>query len=285
MTQPARRPSLPFEDFGGAGPLLHFAHANGYPPRAYTPLLTALAERFHVLAMAARPLWPASDSDLTPADLRNWTPLADDLERFLTERSAAGIVGVGHSLGAVSTLEVARRQPALFRALVLIDPVIFRQRYLWAWEVIKGLGLADRLHPLIPGALRRRRVFASADEMYTRYRRVPVFSRLSADSLRAYVDALARPRPDGQVELAYPPEWEAAIYRHGPPNVWAALPALQLPLLVVSGADSDTFQPAVARRLQQRLPQARLVSVPGTGHLVPLENPAAVAQAVLDFLT
>ena len=39
----------------------------------------------------------------------------------------------------------------------------------------------------------------------TRYRRAPVFERLSEAGLRAYVNALARPRPDGQVELTYSP--------------------------------------------------------------------------------
>ena len=35
-------PGHGFKDFGGAGPLLHFANANGYPPAAYTPLFEGL---------------------------------------------------------------------------------------------------------------------------------------------------------------------------------------------------------------------------------------------------
>ncbi len=276
--------TIPFEDLGGAGPLVHFAHANGYPPGAYAPLLAPLTERYHVLAMAARPLWPAPVDGLTPAALRDWTPFTTDLLGFLEARSPGGWIGMGHSLGAVNTLDAALRRPELFRALVLIDPVIFRRRFMWGWHLMKTLGVGDRVHPLIQGSLRRRRVFASADEMFSRYRRAPIFSRLTDASLRAYVDALARPRSDGRVELAFSPEWEAAIYRHGPLNLWARLPALRLPLLVIYGAESDTFVPTVARRLQRLLPHARLVAVPDAGHLVPLEKPAEVAAAAVQFL-
>nr|MBI2904123.1 hypothetical protein [Chloroflexota bacterium] len=45
---------IPFIDFGGQGLELHFAHANAYPPRAYTPLIETLTPRYHVTAMLAR---------------------------------------------------------------------------------------------------------------------------------------------------------------------------------------------------------------------------------------
>jgi pimeloyl-ACP methyl ester carboxylesterase len=86
------------------------------------------------------------------------------------------------------------------------------------------------------------------------------------------------------VELAYPPDWEARIYTAVPDDVWRELPQLQTPLLVIHGAESDTFFPDAARELQRRLPHAQLRAVPGAGHLVPLEQPEAVAAATLAFL-
>jgi pimeloyl-ACP methyl ester carboxylesterase len=271
---------IPFDDFGGSGPLAHFAHANGYPPQAYTPLLERLLPTHHVLAARARPLWPGTQ----PADFRSWDLLTADLITFLDEHKARGIVGIGHSMGGVSTLDAALRRPELFRALVLIDPVIFRQRFIWGWQILRSLGIGDRLHPLIPSTLRRRRVFASGDEMFARYRRAPAFSRLDDHSLRASVESLARPRPDGQVELVYSPEWEAAIYRHGPLNLWGRMAALHLPLLVIYGAESDTFRAPAVTKMAHRIPHASFVEVPAAGHLVPLEQPAAVAEALLAFL-
>ncbi len=266
-------------DFGG-GPELHFAHANGYPPEAYAPLLRALTARYHVTATRLRPLRPGA----SPRGLRSWEPLADDLLADLEAQGAQNWIGVGHSLGAMLTATVALRRPQMFRALVLIEPVFFPLRLLAAWNLLRRLGLAQYVHPLIPGALRRRRVFASADEMFARYRRAPIFKRIDDAGLRAYVDALAKPLPDGGVELAYSPEWEVAVYATGPMNLWPQVARLTMPVLIVRGHETDTLRPSAVRRLQALLPHAQVVDVPHTGHLVPLEAPRVVAEAVLRFL-
>jgi pimeloyl-ACP methyl ester carboxylesterase len=271
---------IPLIDFGGSGPLLHFAHANGYPPRAYTPLLQTLTPRYHVLSMLARPLWPAS----TPNGMRDWSVLVDDLIRFLDERGAQGILGVGHSMGGVSTLQATLRRPDLFRAIVLIDPVIFSPGRLWLWRIVKASGFGRRLHPLIRSTEQRRREFASLDEMFTRYRRAPVFSRMTDDSLRAYVNSISQARPDGTVELSYPPEWEARVYYSGPPDLWGQVDQLKTPLLLIYGAESNALQTPSVRRMRRLVPHAEYRAVEGAGHLVPLEKPHEVSRLILDFL-
>ena len=52
------------------------------------------------------------------------------------------IVGIGHSLGAVTTYMAAATYPRLFSAIILIDPPIFPRRMLWLIAVMKWLGLA-----------------------------------------------------------------------------------------------------------------------------------------------
>lgn len=76
----------------GKGPALHFAHANGYPPAAYLPLLKLFASSYEVFAMSARPLWTASNPD----ELVDWQPLVSDLETFLDFHALSNLVGVGH---------------------------------------------------------------------------------------------------------------------------------------------------------------------------------------------
>jgi pimeloyl-ACP methyl ester carboxylesterase len=274
---------IPFVDFGGSGPPLHFAHANGYPPRAYAPFIETLTPHYRVFAMLTRPLWP----DCPPDGLRDWSPLADDFARFLAERGERDVIGVGHSLGGVVTLIAALRRPERFRALVLIDPVLLPYSLLFLWTLFYKLGLADRLHPLAPAALKRRRVFESAEAMYAHYRSKPVFRRMDDRSLRAYVEALARPRPDGQVELAYSPEWEARIYVTGPLyewKLWREIEKLRAPLLVIRGAETDTLMPGAVKMLRRRLPNAEYRDVPGAGHLVPMEKPEEVGRIIREFL-
>ena len=261
--------------------MLHFANANGYPPAAYTPLFAGLTPHYHVVALRSLPLTPGAD----PASLRHWDQLADELSAYLEQAGARGWVGVGHSLGAVVSVLVALRRPEFFRCLVAIEPVFFSPLKIMSFDVMRALGLAERMHPLVPGARRRRRNFASADEMFARYRNAPVFRRLDDRALRAYVEALAVPRPDGQpgVTLSFTPDWEAQVYATGPYNLWGKIGKLKVPLLVIRGDESDTFDLGAVEALHARLPAARLVHMPHTGHLVPLEQPQAVANLIVEF--
>ncbi len=93
---------------------------------------------------------------------------------------------------------------------------------------------------------------------------------------------MAGPGAAGTVQLAYPPAWEAKIYVTLPDNLWRKLALLKAPLLVVGGAESDTFTSAAA--LAQRMPHASIRIVPDAGHLVPLERPAAVAALISEFV-
>lgn len=258
---------------GHSGPLLHFAHANGYPPGAYRPLLERLAERYRVLAMATRPLQAGS----RPEELDDWAQLADDLIAFLEQHVAEPVIGAGHSLGGVLTLMAALKKPELFRSLAIIDPSLFSRRRLTAWRAIKAAGLGERLHPLIPLTLKRRRRFASRDEMFARYRRAAIFRRIDDDGLRAYVESIAVDRGGG-VELGYSPEWEARIYYTGIPDLWGELPGLTLPTQVIYGSGSDTFSLRARAALRRAMPQAHFHEVAGAGHLVPLEKPDEVAR-------
>lgn len=274
---------IPFTDFGGAGADLHFLHANGYPPACYLPLLQRLTGQCRVQAMHLRPLWPGE----RPESLSSWKPLSDDLLRFLDERGLERVIGVGHSIGAIVTLRAALRQPERFRALVLIDPVLFPRRVVLLWGLIVRLGLGYRLHPLTRAALRRRRDFDDLETVFRGYRRRDVFRFMDDDSLRAYIRGMVKPRPEGGYELAYSPEWEARIYVTGVQSdldLWRGLPTLTLPILFLRGAQTDTFWPYTARRVQRIRPQTRIVTVENATHLLPLEQPAQVADLILDFL-
>jgi pimeloyl-ACP methyl ester carboxylesterase len=62
------------------------------------------------------------------------------------------------------------------------------------------------------------------------------------------------------------------------------LAATELPLLVLTGADDDTFPPQAQVEMAKRL-SASYVEVPGAGHSPAVENPAATAAALINFWT
>ncbi|MDO9352241.1 MAG: alpha/beta fold hydrolase [Solirubrobacteraceae bacterium] len=67
-------------------------------------------------------------------------------------------------------------------------------------------------------------------------------------------------------------------------SLWAGLPSLTMPSLVLVGERDEKFR-AIAERLASGLPDAELVVVPGAGHAVPLEAPRAVADALEALLS
>lgn len=274
-------PSAPTSALGES-PLIHLAHANGYPPECYRALAAQLTPLGPVCAYLSRPLQP----DQPPHHLRDWGELADDMATALLPLAAQRpLIGIGHSLGGMMTLIAAARHPTLFHALVVIDPVLFPPWLSIANSIVKSLGLTDRLTPLIPATLRRRRQFASREAMFANYRPKPVFARLSDSALWDYVDSMALPQADGTVTLRYPPEWEAQVYRTMPHDGWRYPRRIRQPLLILRGEHTDTFFHPAAARLQRQVPGAVYHTVPNTGHLLPLESPEVVGQLIVEFLT
>ncbi|MBI5296748.1 MAG: alpha/beta hydrolase [Chloroflexi bacterium] len=274
---------IPFIDHGGTGRPLHFLHANGYPPACYEPLFDLLRSQYRVFGMTLRPLWP----DSKPEELRDWNPLSDDLLNFLDEQKVGPLLGVGHSIGAIVTLRAALMQPERFRALVLLDPVLFVPSFILKWNLARLLGVGQRVHPLIPSALKRRRHFDNLDVVFRGYRKRDVFRYFSDESLRAYISGIARPKDSGGFELAYSPEWEAHIYYTGvwrDMELWRGLPRLQVPTLIIRGAETDTFLERAGELVKRRQPKVQVVTVPRSTHLVPLEHPAEVFEIMQSFL-
>lgn len=278
--------AIPYLDLNShASVPLHFAHANGYPPQAYHPLLESLAKDFHVTAMEMRPLWPGTD----PRAARDWGAFVGDLITFVetvAARAGKPLVGAGHSLGGTVTLMAAIQRPDLFHSLVLIDPPFFPPWESLVWQVMFRVGLAGRMHPLVKGALKRRNQFESREAMFAHYRQKKVFAKMDDRALGAYVDALAVPVEEG-VTLRFSPAWEARVYETGMLRdwkTWRALRGLPLPILLLRPEHHPTAPDKTVALLQQRVPQTIHRAIPDTTHLAPLERPEVVAEMVRAFV-
>jgi pimeloyl-ACP methyl ester carboxylesterase len=274
---------IPYFDFGGDGLPLHFLHANGYPPDCYKPLFELLKTKYHVFGMYLRPLWKNSK----PEDIRTWHPLSDDLLHFLSNHVTGPVIGVGHSIGAMVTLRAALRDPGKFRALVLIDPVLFLPGTLIAWQVVRGLGLGERLHPLIRGAKKRRRTFDDLETVFRGYRNREIFRYMSDEHLRTFIEGITKSKANGGYELVYSPEWEAQIYRTSMHDfdIWRDLPKLEMPTLFIRGTETDTFLEDAAKLVKRKQPKVRVEVLEKSTHILPLERPQEVFEIMQSFLS
>jgi pimeloyl-ACP methyl ester carboxylesterase len=260
---------------------LHFLHANGYPPECYAPLLELLKTQYHVFGMLLRPLWPDAD----PEGIEDWHPFSDDLLRFLADVNIGPVVGVGHSIGAVVTLRAALRDPDKFRALILLDPVLLGPSRLLSWSFVRAIGLGHKLHPKIPGVLKRRRNFDDLELVFRGYRKRSVFKYMSDEHLRTYVEGMTR-KTDRGYDLVYSPEWESRIYLTGLRDfdIWRDLPKLEVPALFIRGAETDTFLENAAKLVKWKQPRARVETLPESTHLLPLERPQEIFSMMQSFL-
>ncbi len=271
---------IPCFDLGGNGQPLHFLHANGYPPACYKSFFELLQTHYHVFGMLLRPLW----KDANPNDIHDWKPFSEDLLSFL-ESQPSPLIGVGHSIGAIVTLRAALREPSKFRALVLLDPVLFVPNFLVWWNFFRLIGLGNKVHPKISGTLKRRRTFDDLDTVFRGYRSRGVFKYMSDDALRNYIQGITRQNENGY-ELVYSPEWESRIYLTGMLDfdIWGGLPKLEVPTLFISGAETDTFRENAARLVKRKLPRAWTEALDKSSHLLPLERPTEVFNIMQTFL-
>ncbi len=158
--------SFHYVDWGGNGPLTHFAHATGLCAHSYTPLVSHITDQLHVLGMDDR----GHGRTTAPADihkLQNWDPFVDDLDLFLSSFQKP-FIAMGHSRGAVISLLLALRRPELIRALILIDPTILPFSMMWLVYLAKQTGL-NRYIPIAAKAAKRNGIWPDKNTIYKAY--------------------------------------------------------------------------------------------------------------------
>jgi pimeloyl-ACP methyl ester carboxylesterase len=98
---------------------------------------------------------------------------------------------------------------------------------------------------------------------------------------------MTKPKADGGFELVYSPEWEARIYYTGiwhDWDLWNGLARLEVPTLILRGAETDTFWESTARAVQKRNRRIKIISLEKSTHLLPLEKPNEVFEMTESFL-
>ncbi|WP_224362135.1 alpha/beta fold hydrolase [Hyalangium versicolor] len=270
---------LQLDDWGGSGPELHLAHANGFPPGSYRRLIELLKPRYHVFTLRSRSLVPGSD----PLEMRTWDDMADDLAQALRAHGLEGVIGVGHSMGGVATLLASVNEPKLFRAVVAMDPVLLTGSRLMLLGLLSLLGLRSQVPPASL-ARRRREAWNSREEAAASYRKKPLFQRFDPASFQDYIAHGLTESPGGGFRLTIPTAWEARIFETSPRDAWRQLRSVSVPTLVIRGGDTTTLTPEALDRVRRTIPGVRAEELPGTTHLFPLEQPEACARTLLSFL-
>ncbi|MCW7753367.1 alpha/beta hydrolase [Desulfobotulus sp. H1] len=273
---------LHYIDWGGNGPFAHLLHANGFCAGTYDPLIRKMTKDLHIIGSDIR--GHGSSPSPTAMPVRHWKIFAEDLHYTITSLMPPPVIGIGHSLGAVTTLIAAVRHPELFSCIILMDPVILPRRYLLFMRFLRMAGLIKQF-PLAKGARRRKFIFQGKQEAFARFTAGRgIFKTWDPAFVDAYLECGLLEVDEETAILKCDPELEAQIFESVPADIWTYVENVQCPVLAIRGKKSDTFLQDAAERLTRSMKDCELVVVDKAGHFVPMEQPDICADHILDFV-
>jgi len=169
-----------------------------------------------------------------------------------------------------------------FDRLILCDPTITApENYGTPVPYLK----AGEIHP----AARRRRDFASAQEMYERLRDKGSYALFEPRMLRDYCEHGLLANAQGGWTLACPPEVEASVYMASRTNtgIFDSVHAIQIPVLILRAmlppGEREAFDFASSPtwpELVHEFSNAREIHLPNCTHFIPMQMPDRVVQTV-----
>jgi pimeloyl-ACP methyl ester carboxylesterase len=180
---------------------------------------------------------------------------ADDLANFLDDLKIYRAIVVGHALGAAVALQLAVEQP----------------------DLLAGLGLASAsthfsIPPILVEYFSNPLTLALGIQLFQQWAFSP---QTNPAQIEAWLEPVRSTRP---ATLAG--DWQA--YERF--DLQSDLEQISAPTWVVTGGDDRMAPLPCAHYLSTRLPEARLQIVPGAGHMLPFEQPAALQAGLSGFL-
>jgi len=255
----------------GSGETVLLLHSSASSGAQWRPLIDILQSGWRVLAPDL-PGYGQTERRPGPAS----SGFADEaaLVEAVAAESAEPIHLVGHSYGAAVALRFAADRPEQLRSLTLIEPVAF--------HLLCGAPEGTAEHGLF------REVAALAADVTQ--------SATEGDGRRGmarFIDywngagSWMRLRPEAQSALARQAPRVALDFRAAmtDPTRLRALHGIAVPTLVLRGSLSPSPTRRIAALVAQVLPRARLQTIAGAGHMLPLSHREAVNAAITEQLS
>ena len=259
-------------------PDIVFLHATGFNARTYSSLLAPLGERFHVLAIDQR----GHGLTQLPAHTfgyGSWNRHRDDVIELIEGHIRAPVTLAGHSMGATVALLVAGRRPDLSRGVAMIDPVLMSPAMYGLAQLPAAPLWWSVSFPIARGAARRRASYPSKADAVAALTGRGVFKSFKPEQLADYVEDGFRAGADG-VRLTCTPAYEARTFSAQRIDPWTALTRAPAPIVCLRAEIRSTTPQAVADRLCDIRPDARVAIVDGASHMIPMERPDRARAAI-----
>jgi pimeloyl-ACP methyl ester carboxylesterase len=214
------------------------------------------------------------DDDVSP------DRLARDLVEVLDDAGIERAAFVGHSMGVQVIFELLRVAPERVAALAPVAGTFENPVRSFA-----DLAVLDRVYPVADVLFR---VFpwellqpatariATRDVGYRVIKAIRVAGpKVTADHVAPHVAQIA--------DINFSVLWRmmSTLRRHSTAEL---LPETDVPVLVLAGRRDLFTPPSVQQKMADLIPDAEIVWFDDAGHMLPVEEPEAIADALLDFL-
>ena len=260
---------LHFLEWGDpANPPLVLLHGGHQQAHSWDLVSLNLAQHYHVFALDQR---GHGDSEWArDVDYSGQAQAADAAAFIAALDLSTRPVVVGHSMGGRNGMLLARQSPELLRALVVVDI---------------GPEISDRGRAAIAGFVTANEEFDSLDHFVENVRKYDPYRKLEHIERTVKYNMLVR-RDGKYISKCDGTARRLSIRPSGPEDVLTLEDAatLDLPVLVVRGADSNILAPDAAERFRDALPRGQLVTVPNCGHGVPSQNTPGFLTVLRAFL-
>jgi pimeloyl-ACP methyl ester carboxylesterase len=250
-----------YEELGDQGDPLVFLSGLGGDHRAFSRPQRYFASKFRTLTFDARDAGQSDrfDSVYTTSDV------ADDVAGWLEAIESGPANIVGQSMGALIAQQLALRHPRLIKRLVLVSAHsgadAWRKAVIESWVLLRrNVAVGDFTRAVLPWLVAP-----------------PFFAK--ADQVEGLIQFAER-NPWPQDPEAFARQALAATEH----NTRDQLSQIRVPCLVLTGELDLLNPPAVAVDLVRQLPLARLVVLPGTGHMPHVEDQTRFRREIERFL-
>lgn len=254
---------------GGEGEPLVFVHGAMGDWRSWEAQWEAFTPHFRCIAYSRRYSFPNRNPMVSPQ--HSAIDEAEDLRLLFDALGIGRAAIVGSSYGGFTALALASAHPDRVTAVVAVEPPMmkyaqlspagreaeadFRRRVIEPANAAFRAGDDERAAAIMTGGINGGRSSVGQGEaMRRRLQNVRAMKMLALST--------------DEFPLIPP----------------AALQALPMPVLLVSGADTQPVHREIFRNLCAAMPRAASLVVPGCGHGVSREQPQAFNAAVIDFL-
>jgi pimeloyl-ACP methyl ester carboxylesterase len=251
----------------GTGPTVLLVHGFPLDHDMWLAQIGVLDEHARVIAPDLRGFGQSTLDTGDPEREISMERYADDLAELLDAIVPAvkqPVVLVGFSMGGYVAWQFVRKYPQRVRALVQCDTRAAAD----SEEARAGrLKMAEKVGEWGSGRI--------AEMMGPKL--------IAPQSFETKPDVVARVRA---VVEGTSPDGIAAAQRGmaARPDMTGFLPQIQVPTLIIVGAEDVISPPSEMQAISDKIPNAKFVVIPDAGHMTTMENPCAVNQALLDFI-